>query len=81
MTNNVRLTFTIGDTTWTIYDYFLARQIESVILNTIFSVVTQLCPGLDHIFIWLDPTPPMPPSLPDLPTRTCVGTPLRREPT
>ena len=31
-------------------------------------------PGLDHIFIQLGPALATPPSLPGLPTRTCVGT-------
>ena len=39
-----------------------------------------LRPGLDHIFIQLGPAPPTFPSLSGLPTRTCVGTPLRWEP-
>ena len=30
--------------------------------------------GLDQIFIWMGPTPPMPPSLPVLHAHTCVGT-------
>ena len=35
--------------------------------------------GLDHIFIWMGPAPPTPPSLPSLHARTCVGTLLRWE--
>ena len=38
-------------------------------------------PGLDHIFIWLAPAPPMRPSLPSLRPRTCVGPLPRWEPT
>ena len=31
-------------------------------------------PGLDHIFVWLGPALPTPPSLHGLPVCTCVGT-------
>ena len=37
MINNVRFTFSIGDTTWAIPKY--SRQIELVTQNTIYSVV------------------------------------------
>ena len=40
MTNNVRLTINVGDTTWAVYNIALGpRQIELVTLNTICSVV------------------------------------------
>ena len=32
------------------------------------------CPRLDHIFIWLGPAPPTPPSLSGLLAHTCMGT-------
>ena len=38
------------------------------------------CPGLDHICVQLGPTSPMPPSLPNLPAHTHVGSPPRSEP-
>ena len=37
-------------------------------------------PGLDHIFNRLGPALPTPPSLPSLPTHTCVKTPPCGEP-
>ena len=45
-----------------------------------FVIMVLVRPGLDHIFIWLGPTPSMPPSLPGLLARIYVGTPPRREP-
>ena len=33
-----------------------------------------LSPEIDHIFIWLGPTPPTPPLLPGRLAHTCVGT-------
>ena len=38
------------------------------------------CPGLDHIFIWLGPVPPTPPTLPGHLACTCMRTPSRLEP-
>ena len=42
-----------------------------------FPTPTKEGPMLDHIFIWLGPAPPTPPSLPGLHARTYVGTPPR----
>ena len=39
MTNNVRFKFNVFDIIHVIYDYFLARYIELVTINTISSVV------------------------------------------
>ena len=39
MTNNVRFRFSVGDTIRVVYNKYLARQVELVTLNTIFSVV------------------------------------------
>ena len=44
------------------------------------NILTCLRPGLDHIFIRLDPAPPTPPSLGGLLARTCVRTLPRWEP-
>ena len=38
----------------------------------LFSVGETTRPRLDHIVIWLGPTPPTPPSLSGPPTRICV---------
>ena len=39
MTNNVKFTFSVDDTTRTVYKYYWAGQIVSMTLVTIFSVV------------------------------------------
>jgi hypothetical protein len=39
MTNNVRFTFRVGDTTWVVNNKYLARQIEVVTPNTLFNIV------------------------------------------
>ena len=44
-------------------------------MSNVTCIVALSGPRLDHIFIRLGPTPPMPPSLPGLPARTCMGTP------
>ena len=52
MTNNVRLTFSVGDTTWrVVYDKYWERQIELVALNTIFNVVVATKRLLNRSFI------------------------------
>ena len=42
MTNNVTFKFNVDDTTWAVHNKYLARQIELVTLNTLFSVVCLL---------------------------------------
>ena len=37
MANNVRFTFSVGDTTLVVYNYYCKRQIEFVTRKTIFS--------------------------------------------
>ena len=39
MTNNIGLTFSVSDTKTAVYNYYCARQLESVTLNIIFSVL------------------------------------------
>ena len=39
VTNNIRFRYSVGDTIWMVYNKYLARQIELVTLNTIFSGV------------------------------------------
>ena len=39
MTNNVRFTSSVGETTWAVYNSYQAKQIELVTLNTIYGVV------------------------------------------
>ena len=49
MTNHVSmLTFSVGYTTWAVYNYYWARQIELVTLNTRF-IVDLMCNLLNHI--------------------------------
>ena len=39
MTNDGGFTFSVGDTTWTVYNQHRAGQLKLVALNTIFSVL------------------------------------------
>ena len=43
MRNNVRFRFSVGDTTWVVSNKHRSRQIESVTLNPILSVVPIYC--------------------------------------
>ena len=40
--NNARFTFSVGDPTHAVYDYYWATQIELVILSTIFSLIWRV---------------------------------------
>ena len=42
MTNNIRFTFSVGDSARAVNNYYDQRQIELVALNIIFSVVITL---------------------------------------
>jgi hypothetical protein len=42
MTNKVRCTFSVSDTTRAVHNQYIARQLELVTLYTIFSVVMRL---------------------------------------
>ena len=50
MTNNVRFTYSVDDTTHAVLNQYRARQIELVMLNTIFSVVGTL--GYNFDLVW-----------------------------
>ena len=49
MTNNVRFTFSVGDNTRAVWNYYWAQQISLMTLNTIFSIVGRVW--------WLDRLP------------------------
>jgi hypothetical protein len=48
MTNNVRFTFSASGSTWGVYSWYWARQMELVTLNIILSVVSSDC---DYCFL------------------------------
>ena len=63
MTNNVRLTFSDGGTAWAVYNWFRAREIQLLTLDTICSgkVATCLSPLLQkqilkRMILHLEPT-------------------------
>ena len=49
-TSDVRFTFSVGDTTRAVYNWYWARQTELVTINTIFSVVHKevLCTHVNY---------------------------------